>query len=81
MWGASHPPLLAPDQFQLRYRINTTEGQSGAAVFYLRPGVGDAIAVGIHTHANRARTLNFGTRITPDVKDALVQWQKQGGGV
>jgi V8-like Glu-specific endopeptidase len=78
MWGASQPPLLSPTQTKLRYRINTTPGQSGASVFYLRSDVGDAISAGIHNYGQE-NVMNYGTRITEEVKQNLITWRDLGG--
>ncbi len=77
MWGDSGL-LDAPTGLQLDYTIDTTEGESGAAVFYMRPTVGDAIAVGIHNYGTE-NVINNATRITEEVKGNLKTWRDEGG--
>jgi V8-like Glu-specific endopeptidase len=75
LWGASGR-LEEPTETQLRYKIDTTAGQSGSAVFYIRPSEKDAIAAGIHNYGG-----NRATRITTTVRDNLRAWRDEGGGV
>jgi V8-like Glu-specific endopeptidase len=78
MWGDSGR-LGVRSPSQLSYTIDTTEGQSGSSVFYLRPAPNnDAIAVGIHTYGLE-RVSNYATRITTSVRDNLRFWRKKGG--
>ena len=79
LWGSDQPPLLTPTAIQLVYRIDTTRGQSGAPVFYVRPGIGDAIAVGVHNYGVED-DRNFAARIIRPVRDNFRLWRDQGGG-
>jgi V8-like Glu-specific endopeptidase len=81
MWGDSTPPLLSPERLRLRHRIDTTRGQSGSPVFYVRPSQGDAVAVGIHNYGVQRDNVNRATRVTAQVKENLRAWRDEGGGV
>jgi V8-like Glu-specific endopeptidase len=80
MWGDSTPPLSKPQPLRLLYRIDTSPGQSGSAVFYVRPTEGDAISVGIHNYGVEGDS-NYATRVTATVRDNLRAWRDEGGGV
>ncbi len=81
MWEDDDPPLFQPSASQLHYRIDTTPGQSGAPVFYLRPAPhNDAVAVGIHNYGQQGAS-NSATRITEGVTNLLVKWRDEGGGL
>src|SRR5262249_19975305 len=80
LWGDSSPPLSRPEALRLKYRIDTTPGQSGSSVFYLRQNEGDAISVAIHNYGVE-RVSNYATRITEPVRTNLRAWRDEGGGV
>lgn len=63
-------PILAADPLQLRYRIDTAGGQSGAALYVVQDG--EPVAVGIHAYGGGVS--NSATRITRGVLDDLVRW-------
>jgi V8-like Glu-specific endopeptidase len=81
MWGDDTPPLDAPSTNRLNYRIDTSEGQSGSPVFFVRDAENDAIAVGIHNYGVEDDNRNHATRITQDVKKNLTVWREEGGGL
>jgi V8-like Glu-specific endopeptidase len=78
MWGDSGV-LGTPTPQRLLYTIDTTPGESGAAVFYIRPQEGDAVAAGIHNYGVE-HVSNYASRITDPVRDNLRAWRDQGGG-
>jgi V8-like Glu-specific endopeptidase len=80
MWGDSGR-LGTRSPGRLNYTIDTTPGESGSAVFYLRPDPdNDAIAVGIHNYGVEGDS-NYATRITAAVRDNLRYWRQKGGDV
>ncbi len=79
MWGASGK-LGAPSVKQLAYTIDTFEGESGSAVFYMHPTEGYAVAAGIHNYGTEG-VSNYATRITTEVRDNLLVWRNEGSGL
>lgn len=63
-------PILEVSPLQLRYRIDTAGGQSGAALCVARDG--EPVAVGIHAYGGGVS--NSATRITREVAADLARW-------
>jgi glutamyl endopeptidase len=74
MWTDSKNLTFPPDDTFLFYRINTFNGQSGAAVIAdLDLPVGKSI-VGIHVAGDPKLRTNFGVRLTRDIINQVLAW-------
>lgn len=70
MWGMLGP-ISDSYRYRLRYKIDTTGGQSGAPVY--RPGCGNRCVIAIH--ASGGRKYNYATRIAKSTFDNLMAWK------
>lgn len=74
-----HEKITSVSDQQVGYPVDTSVGQSGAAVWvYKSPYVSHPCAVGVHNYGDvQLYKENISTRINEEIFDNLVQWMQQ----